>query len=246
MPDQKNLLLLILLAGTLMFCVPFTSPMQARATEATDTTTDTTTDTNQQVESIQTLYRDLVSLSFDFNQLSRSNGRNRHGGGKGVFYRPGTEESIMRWDYSEPDPQIILNNGSKLSIYSKNDNQLIVTSSEELQSDITYAFFSGKRNLTDDFTPLAPDNRFIFAQEDPKMKAIQLLPKTLHNQIKSLHIWFDGEFLIHKLIMEDHFGSLTELTFSNIRLNELPAASPETVAELVRLELPPDTEIIRQ
>ncbi len=242
MPDQKNLFLFILLSSTLLFCVPFTSPMQARAAEATDSTTDT----NQQVQSIQTLYRDLVSLSFDFNQLSRSNGRNRHGAGKGVFYRPGTGESVMRWDYSEPDPQIILNNGNKLSIYSKNDNQLIVTSSEELQSDITYAFFSGKRNLTDDFTPLPPDNRFIFAQEDPKMQAIQLLPKTLHNQIKSLHLWFDGKFLIHKLIMEDHFGALTELTFSNILLNELPAASPETVAELVRLELPPDTEIISQ
>ena len=152
----------------------------------------------------------------------------------------------MRWNYTEPDTQIILNDGSKLSIYTKQDNQVIVTSAEELQSDITYAFFAGTRNLLDDFSAKPPENRFIFSSGDQDMQSVKLVPKEPHAQIKSLHLWFDKEFLIRRLIMEDHFDSITELSFSNIKLNSLPADSADTLKDLLLLNLPPGTEVISQ
>jgi outer membrane lipoprotein carrier protein len=200
----------------------------------------------QQVEKIQDIYRELTSLSFDFSQLTRTGGRARQGAGTAVLFRPKNNPSVMRWNYTEPDTQIILNDGSKLSIYTKQDNQVIITSAEELQSDITYAFFAGTRNLLDDFTANPPENRFIFSTGDQDMQSVKLVPKEPHAQIKALHLWFDKDFLIRRLVMEDHFDSITELSFSNIKLNSLPADSPDTLKKLLQIDLPPGTEVISQ
>lgn len=200
----------------------------------------------QQVEKIQDIYRDLTSLSFDFSQLTRTGGRARQGAGTAVLFRPRSKPGVMRWNYTEPDTQIILNDGSKLSIYTKQDNQVIVTSAEELQSDITYAFFAGTRNLLDDFSAKPPENRFIFSSGDQQLQSVKLVPKEPHAQIKALHLWFNKKHLIRRLIMEDHFDSITELSFSNIKLNTLPADSADTLKVILQLDLPPGTEVISQ
>ena len=59
--------------------------------------------------------------------------------------------SVMRWNYAEPDKQVIINDGETLFIYTEKDRQLIKTPAQEIESDITYAFFAGTRNLLDDF-----------------------------------------------------------------------------------------------
>ena len=200
----------------------------------------------QQVEIIQNIYRDLTSLSFDFSQLTRTGGRARQGAGMAVLFRSSSKPGVMRWNYTEPDTQIILNDGSKLSIYTKHDNQVIITSAEELQSDITYAFFAGTRNLLDDFTARPPGDRFFFNSGDKNIHAVQLVPKEPHAQVKALHLWFDKDFLIRRLIMEDHFDSITELSFTNIKLNSLPVNSPDRLTDLLQLDLPPGTEVISQ
>jgi outer membrane lipoprotein carrier protein len=211
------------------------------------TNTSTLPEMEQQVNSLQKLYRGLVSLSFDFNQTTISSGRSRSGAGNAVFYRPGSGQlGIMRWNYNKPDPQIILNDGKKLFIYSQKDKQVIITSAEALQADITYAFFAGTSDLLTDFKPVAADNRFIFNSGDTSVRALQLVPRKPHGQIKSLHLWFDSGFIIQKVIMEDHFDTLTELTFSEIKINSLPVDSAETVTDLVKLDLPEDTEVINQ
>ena len=200
----------------------------------------------QQIEEIQAKYRDLSSLSFDFNQLTRSGGRDREGAGNAVFYRPDGKAGVMRWNYTKPDTQIILNDSKKLTIYTKEDNQMIVTSANELESDITYAFFTGKRNLLDDFNALPPGDRFTFSEAGQAIVAVQLVPKEPHAQIKNVHLWFDEDHLIKRLVMEDHFDSITELSFTNIKLNPLPPDSRKTLADLLKLDLPAGTEVISQ
>ncbi|RUM35347.1 MAG: hypothetical protein DSY58_07030 [Desulfobulbus sp.] len=233
MPD-KNLCWLVTL---LSICCFLFSPAAIAAPMAAP---------EQQVEKIQNLYRSLTSLSFDFNQLTQNGGRIRKGAGNALFFRPEGHPGVMRWNYTEPDPQVILNDGIKLSIYTKNDNQVIVTSADALQSDITYAFFVGTRNVLDDFTALPAGDRFLFNNSEKNIQAVRLEPKEPHPQIKVLHLWFDSNFYIQKLIMEDHFGSLTELTFSKIKSNTLDINSPETLSSITRLDLPPGTEVISQ
>jgi outer membrane lipoprotein carrier protein len=201
----------------------------------------------EQLEKIQLFYRNLTSLSFDFKQITNSNGRTREGAGNSIFYRPSsTSSGIMRWDYNKPGKQIILNDGKELSIYTEKDKQLLIMSAKKMQSDITYSFFVGKRDLKEDFTLLPINSRFTDKTNPQSDIAVQLIPKQPHGQIKSLHFWFDKDSKIRRLLMEDHFETTTELIFNNIKFNTLPTDSSQTTAEMVRLNLPSNTEIIRQ
>jgi outer membrane lipoprotein-sorting protein len=232
---------LYLLFGPLLLI----SLLSGRTAGAVSASADTL---EQQVRSIQDRYRVLHSLQFDFTQNTRSGGgRNRHGKGKAVFYRPDNgKPGIMRWDYTEPDVQIILNDGRELSIYTQKDRQLIVTPAADLQSDITYGFFAGTSSLLDEFSVHRADGRFVYVQQAVATRAIQLVPRKPNNQIKTLHLWFDNDFLLHHLVIEDHFDSITELDFTNIILDALPPDSPQALEQLITLDLPADTEIIRQ
>lgn len=202
----------------------------------------------QQIEKIQQLYRSQTSFSFDFRQITRSGRRERHGAGNSVFYRPGNgKPGIMRWNYTEPDKQIILNDGKQLSVYTEKDKQVLISSAAELESDITASLFAGSRNLTDDFNVQPAESRFVSGTGAAQgIQIAQLVPKKPHGQIKTVHVWFDSKFNIRKLVMEDHFDTLTELLFNNIKFNELPAGSAKVAEELVRLNLPPGTEVVRQ
>ncbi len=201
-------------------------------------------DLRQQVEAVQKRYRSLTSLSFDFQQTTGSDRRARQGAGTCIFYRPSPNSvGIMRWNYTAPDVQIIVNDGKKLSIYTQKDKQLLVSSAAELESDITYSLFAGNRNLLDDFSLHPADSRFADSRE---LQVVQLVPKKPHGQIKTVHCWFDSNSVIRKLVLEDHFDTLTKLEFSNVKFNTLPANSAKVAEELVRLDVPQGTEIVRQ
>lgn len=202
----------------------------------------------QQLLKLQTVYREFTSLSFTFSQVTRTELRSRSGRGNAIFIRSENPEQpgIMRWNYTEPDPQIILNDGQKLSIYTPKDKQLIVTSAKELNGDITYAFFSGKRNLSDDFSAQTADSRYDFRLPTIELKTLLLTPRSPHPQIKTVQIWYDSTFLLHHLILEDHFGSITELTFSHILTNELDNDRQQAREAIIHLDVLPGTEIIRQ
>lgn len=204
---------------------------------------------------LQNNYKSLTSLIFDFDQVTRTGTRERPGEGHAMFYRyhPPTEEnaknetpalqSVMRWDYTEPDPQIIVSDGETLSIYTEKDKQLIRTPAKELEADITYAFFAGTRNLLDDFVAETPKTMFEFST-DRELQTLLLVPRQPHNQIRDVQMWFDGEGIIHHLRIRDHFDSVTELNFENILVNSLPPGDKEKMETIITFPIPPGTEII--
>lgn len=208
-----------------------------------------------QAHALQSKYNSLTSLTFAFDQVTSTGTRTRKGRGEAIFYRyqPPTEigqenistvkQSVMRWNYTEPDPQIIASDGETLSIYTEKDNQLIRTPAKELESDITYAFFAGTRNLLDDFAAQLPDTSFIFSS-GKELQTLLLVPRQPHNQIRDVQVWFDGEGLIHHLRIIDHFDSVTELNFDNIEANSLPPGDRKTLNEVITVPIPPGTEII--
>lgn len=216
------------------------------------------TSPQQQAQELQKFYNSLTSITFDFSQTSRTGGRERSGSGNAVFVKPeisaknasGTinqkkYRSIMRWNYTEPDKQVIINDGTTLSIYTDKDRQLIKTSARELESDITYAFFAGTRNLLEDFEALPANSDFIFSTVE-NLQIIKLVPRQPHNQIRAVFIWSDTKNIIHHMLIEDHFDSTTELNFENITLNSLQVNDEKTIDSIVSFSIPPGTEIIQQ
>ena len=226
-----------LLAIVLLGCVPPVGT--ARAATSTP---------QQDLAKLQQVYRGLHSLRFDFTQVTRTQMRTRKGAGTAVFLRTGNNDGggIMRWNYTEPEPQVILNDGRNLSIYTQKDHQLLVTSAKQLNDDITYSFFSGKRNLADDFVPQSPDIRYEFKVAKVTLRSLRLIPRKPHPQIQAVQIWFDNHYMIRHLVLEDPFASVTELNFSNIETNLLDGTDSKVVQAILNLNLPPDTEILHQ
>lgn len=202
----------------------------------------------EKVVRLQKKYQQLQSLEFDFSQSTQTSGRIKQGSGNAVFYRPAVlaGNGIMRWNYLEPTVQTIINDGKELSLYTPQDKQLIVSPARDMESDITYAIFTGTKKLQDEFEVTPPD-KFFFLNDPPAgTEAVLLTPRQPHPQLKRIQLWLSGDLTIHRLLMEDHFGALTELTFTRVRFNTLPASDPKLLQSLLQLDLAPGTETIRQ
>ena len=185
-------------------------------------------------QKLQSRYEETRTMTADFKQSTSvpMSTRKRLGAGRVVISKPGR----IRWDYLTPERQVLISDGKKVSMYVANSAQMIVQPvSQYINSDVTYAFFAGTGNIVRDFKVMAPER-----QGDASLKAVKLVPKSAHPQVDYLHIWMDGNFMVRRLEIVDHFGSITDLSFSNISRNE--PVSPE-----VFLFTPPlGTEIIEQ
>jgi len=185
-------------------------------------------------QKLQARYEETKTMSADFKQTTTlpSTSRKRLGNGRLVIAKPGR----IRWDYQTPEKQVLVSDGNKFLMYLPSSRQMMVQPvSQYLNSDVTYAFFTGSGNIVRDFNALPPD-RPVGQRE----KVVKLAPKAQHPQVAHLHVWLDDSFMISRLEIVDHFGSVTDLAFSNLKRNE--PVSPE----LFRFTPPPGTEIIEQ
>ena len=185
-------------------------------------------------QKLQARYEETKTMTADFKQSTSvpMSTRKRLGAGKVVISKPGR----IRWDYQTPDQQVLISDGKKVSMYIASSAQMIVQPvSQYINSDVTYAFCVGTGNIVRDFKVLPPER-----QGDASLRAIKLVPKTAHPQVDYLHVWIDENFMIRRLEIVDHFGSITDLVFSNISRNE--PVSPGTFV----FTPPLGTEIIEQ
>ncbi|MFA7382352.1 MAG: outer membrane lipoprotein chaperone LolA [Desulfurivibrionaceae bacterium] len=183
---------------------------------------------------LQARYEETKTMTADFKQTTSvpMSTRKRLGAGKVVISKPGR----IRWDYQTPDRQVLISDGKKVSMYLADSAQMVVQPvSQYINSDVTYAFFVGTGNIVRDFKVLPPER-----QEDAGMKAIKLVPKTAHPQVDYLHVWIDDSFMVRRLEIVDHFGSITNIVFENIKRNE------KVSSDIFVFTPPLGTEIIEQ
>lgn len=175
-------------------------------------------------QKIQTTYAATKTLRAEFKQTtsSKMSGRERLGAGTMVLAKPG----LMRWDYAEPDQQVFVCDGEKISMYFAKEKQMMVTPAKEyLESDVTYAFFTGKGDIQRDFVVAGPEEEDLAQpQESYELK---LTPKQGHPQIDFISLWVDRKsFLMTRLRVTDKFGTVTDLVFAKLTTNqEVPATA---------------------
>lgn len=189
-------------------------------------------------QSLQASYDKITSLQASFHQeiYSRMTSRKKEGSGKVVLVKPG----LMRWDYETPDTQVFVCDGKRLSMYFAKENQMLSSSAQQyLESDVMYSFFAGTADVARDFVISAP----LESEQDidDVTYQIRLVPKVSHPQIDEIEVWVNrSSYLLHRIKVVDKFGSITDLTFSNIIINQ---SVPSTIFTFV----PPEgTEIIDQ
>ncbi len=215
-------------------------------------------DVKNLLKRIEKNYAKMQSLECTFQQLSKSGGQVREGSGKAFFFRPGgingTKGSkdfaatggVIRWEYLGPEAQTIINDGQEIQIYTPADKQLLISSAQALDADLTYALFTGQSSLSEAFTVSAADANFSLSPPPPGLKALHLTPKESQSQLKQAQIWVNDDLQIERLLMEDYFDALTELSFGDMRFDSIKPGDRSRIQELRILKTAPDTEIIRQ
>lgn len=196
---------------------------------------------------LQKRYDTMTSLSFTFKQQSHGqvSGRPRTGGGKALFYKTGST-SRMRWDYTEPDRQVLISDGTTVSMYFAELHQMIVTPARNLENDLTYTFFSGRGKIADLFYILPPDlDNGAPPAEPMTTQVIKLVPREEQSQLQAIHLWVDEQSLIRRIELRDHFDTVTLLNLANIEVDNLQGSQDE-IARTFIFSPPEGTEIINQ
>ena len=143
----------------------------------------------------------------------------------------------MRWDYQIPDRQVLICDGEEVKMYfAKSEQLMIMAARDYLQSDVTYAFFAGKGDILRDFEVSSASEDFCCG-EPPDLN---LSPRKQHPQVEYIYLWLTDDHLIRKMHIGDHYGSVTELVFSEIKLNEKVDKSR------FEFDPPEGTEVIEQ
>lgn len=191
---------------------------------------------------LQDTYEKALSLVADFNQTTtmKFSSRIRQGNGTMVFLKPGR----MRWDYLTPDYQVLISDGETISMYFEKNHQMIITNAKDyLQSDVTYSFFAGTGNILKDFDVSESD---IYSEID-NYYSLKMTPKSVHPQVSTIYLWIAHDtFLITHMQIIDHFDTVTDLFFDNIKINTDHYGNSEITNDLFLFRPPEGTEIIEQ
>ncbi len=169
---------------------------------------------NELIEKLQATYEKTSNISASFQQETIPAGSKEgiKARGKVYFARP----SKMRWEYEEPEKQIIVTSGKDVYVYEQEAAQVMVIPREKfLSSEISQAFFFGKGKLEKYF-------RVRLAREDwLKGKGhLRLEPIKDNLQIKTMWIGLDPESgIIKEVWMEDRLGTRTHIIFSDVAVN---------------------------
>ena len=186
---------------------------------------------------LQAQYDQTRNFIADFQQSTtmEMSGRKKVGRGRVTLQKPGR----MRWDYLEPDRQVLICDGEKIIMYLEKSHQMIISSAKEyLASDVTYSFFTGNGNILRDFEVQSATD---VPEQAPGLATIKLIPKTGHPHVDHLYLWVDtSDYLLRAMRIIDHLGSVTDIVFSNLQRNvEIPS-------DVFTFDPPEGTEIIRQ
>jgi outer membrane lipoprotein carrier protein len=195
---------------------------------------------------LQVRYDTMQSLNFNFYQdiQGEMTGRPRQGSGRAVFLK-NDGKARMRWDYVSPEQQVLISDGVVFSMYFANLKQLIISPAEQLDTDLTYSFFTGKGVLKRDFH-IRPANEDEQSSNEDEFKVIKLIPKTPQSQVQDIHLYVTSSSLIRRITIRDHFGTVTVLNLSDIEVDTaMNGKSPAEIEALFTFVPPPGTEIIR-
>ncbi len=227
----------------LTFLVTISAPLPAFTTES-EVVEETPYDVAVR---LQNYYETVKSLTFHFTQRTESalGGRPQAGSGEALFLKDDASGK-MRWNYSTPDQQVLVSDGTTFSMYFSKLKQMIVSPAASMESDLTYAFFTGAGSIPEDFLIFAADETIGADSINGNIKVIKLVPKEVQSQVNNIHLWITVDSLIQRIEIQDHFDTTTTLNLSNIETDSLIAMTDEEIKTIFSFVPPEDTEIIEQ
>jgi len=177
---------------------------------------------------LQNYLAGFTSFQADFHQRSSNAAGDRTQESSGTLYlqKPGR----FRWDYKEPDHQLIVSDGAKIWLYDVDLEQVTVKTVDDSLSTTPALLLAGKSSITDSF-----DVTRIGSREG--IDWLQLVPRRNDTDFVELRLGFGaGELKLMEL--KDKLQQSTRIEFSSIRRN------PRLAGDLFTFVPPPGVDVI--
>ncbi|MDT8405294.1 outer membrane lipoprotein chaperone LolA [Sulfuriflexus sp.] len=164
---------------------------------------------------LKAFFEEVDSIRADFVQqvLNPQNQALQQTSGTMLLSRPGR----FRWDYTQPYRQLIVANGEKVWLYDVDLEQVTVKKFDAAMGSTPALLLSSGANIEDNFSV-----RDLGMKND--LAWVELTPKNKDSGFEKLLLGF-GEHNLQHMELQDSFGQLTRLSFTNIERNpELESA----------------------
>jgi outer membrane lipoprotein carrier protein len=184
------------------------------------------------IDRIQANYDRTRALTADFVQVATltSIDRQQTSAGHVSIEKPHS----IRWEYTLPDAQTILYDGTTLRIYTPKRRQMLQsTIDEDERRNVALLFLAGMGKLRETFT-ITP-----LPKTDGSVQSLRLLPRSRQASFTELHIAVNTQsYFVEQLTIHDTIGNVTDIRLSSLQVHR--ALPPQTF----ELTLPPQTEIL--
>jgi outer membrane lipoprotein carrier protein len=168
------------------------------------------------VRSLEASYGRITDLRAEFTQTSFNKSLNSTIPAKGtVAFKKGGK---LRWEYTEPTPQLIVSDGKTLSVFTPSLNQVNVGPAPEALAGPAGSFLAGLGRLREQFTvrflnPARPTD----ADGDV---VLDLAPKRPLPTLDRLILAVDpGRWLVRKAVVYDQFENTVTMNFTKVETN---------------------------
>jgi outer membrane lipoprotein carrier protein len=187
---------------------------------------------NPLIDRIQANYDRTQALTAEFIQVATLTSIDQQQTSSGRLYIE--KPHHIRWEYTQPDSQTILYDGSILRIYTPRRRQVLQSKiDEDNRRNVALLFLAGIGKLREAFTiSLLPNTH-------TGSRSLRLLPHSPQASFTELQIVVNSDnYFIEHLIIHDTIGNITEIRLETLQTH---AALPPQTFELA---LPPDTEVL--
>lgn len=158
---------------------------------------------------LNAFFNDVKSVRADFTQqvLDPKDKALLQTSGKMLLLRPGR----FRWDYTKPYKQLIIANGKKVWLYDVDLEQVTVKKIDKALGSTPALLLSSDAKIEDNFTV-----RELGVEHE--LAWVELTPKNKESGFEKMVLGFGDHDLKH-MELQDSFGQLTRLSFTNIERN---------------------------
>ena len=167
------------------------------------------------VARLEKRYGDMKDLSAEFEQETHLSSikQVKKGEGKVFFKKVGK----MLWEYSSPEVQKIILDGTNLWFYMPEEKQAMKNNFSTIPSHIVVDLFRGAIKIQQKFTVTLVQP----AEKNKRTEIVlQLIPIIYDPTVTKVALWVDPEtYTITKSLLEDEFGTKTILEFKNIKID---------------------------
>jgi outer membrane lipoprotein carrier protein len=166
------------------------------------------------VQAVEARYAGVTVLQADFVQTTRSDvfGEERQTG-ELVLKRP----RKMRWTFAGASAAAVsrefVTDGRTMWVYTRDENQVIQYDDVSTQSASADSLLQSLDQL---------DALFVVQVMEPSAPghvSLDLAPREASGQVKKLHLDLDADLLLERVVITDPFDNVTELAFTDVRLN---------------------------